>query len=655
MPPANPPPSQPALPPEAPSAIPQAAPLHEMHGPPADRPVRPTGQVAAVLEHPWVKVLLIATAIAMATLALEETASITRPIAEALRDVLVPVAIGFAVAYVLTPVVDAIARQGGMRRLFAVGTLFGFASLLLTLTVVIVVPLVIRDGAGLVSRIFVGEPFTDLNHNGVYDPGEPFIDSNGNGKWDPGLLTGGLQWLEKTQERMRERSHPALDDAALGFVLVYHDDLAPTSGYLDKLVAAARRDAPVSEWPALPADVTPLSPGVESGFGWPGPSATVIGDAVSNLPADLRPRWLQLANSADAALVLHHQALCDALLRARAGERDASPILQSLHDRWDKPLTVDERKEATNDVVPITDAAGKGDANAQHLVDLMHEDQTATVGSQALAALTQQADQFVRQALQNSPANLGNLAQNSLDHVGMIFEFLLDAILVPIYAFFIILAMPAIRRNVVSFIPLERRPAIVKIVHDIERVVAAFFRGRLTICVICSLVGWLGFTGIWLFTGVRVPFGLFFAVAIGFGTAVPLSGIIFLVPAAALTVMQNGASGWHALAVLGVYAVVQTTEAVLIPLIMGREVELHPVILLIALLLCGKLLGVLGLVLAVPIAATVRILAREYLWPRLHDWANRLPLPLAASEQTPPDGMPAVETESAPADAAPKA
>jgi predicted PurR-regulated permease PerM len=648
MPPANPPPSQPALPPEAPSALQQAAP----HVP--DQPVRPTGQVAAVLEHPWVKVLLIATAIAMATLALEETASITRPIAEALRDVLVPVAIGFAVAYVLTPVVDAIARQGGMRRLFAVGTLFGVASLLLTLTVVIVVPLVIRDGAGLVSRVFVGEPFTDLNHNGVYDPGEPFIDSNHNGKWDPGLLTAGLQWLEKTQEKMRERSHPALDDTALAFVLVYHDDLAADSTYLDSLVAAATRAAPVTQWPAMPADIAPLGPGVEASFGWPAPAAATIEAAVANLPADLRPRWRQLAASADAALILHHQALCDALVRARGGERDAEPILQNLHDRWDRPLTADDRKDAAADLAPIANAAANGEPNASHLLDLMHNDETSTVGSQALAALTQQLDQFVKQALQNSPANLGNLAQNSLDHVGMIFEFLLDAILVPIYAFFIILAMPAIRRNVVSFIPLERRPAIVKIVHDIERVVAAFFRGRLTICVICSLIGWLGFTGIWLFTGVNVPFSLFFAVAIGFGTAVPLSGIIFLVPAAALTVMQNGASGWHALAVLGVYAVVQMTEAILIPLIMGREVELHPVILLIALLLCGKLLGVLGLVLAVPIAATVRILAREYLWPRLHDWANRLPLPLAASEQTPPDGMPAVEAASAPPESAAK-
>ena len=63
---------------------------------------------------------------------------------------------------------------------------------------------------------------------------------------------------------------------------------------------------------------------------------------------------------------------------------------------------------------------------------------------------------------------------------------------------------------------------------------------------------------------------------------------------------------------------VQVLETVVLtPMIMGREVELHPVTLIIALLLCGKLLGILGLILAVPIAATCRILAREFFWPWL--------------------------------------
>jgi hypothetical protein len=45
------------------------------------------------------------------------------------------------------------------------------------------------------------------------------------------------------------------------------------------------------------------------------------------------------------------------------------------------------------------------------------------------------------------------------------------------------------------------------------------------------------------------------------------------------------------------------------------------VTLIVALLLCSKLLGILGLILAVPIAASFRILLREYFWPRMEAWS----------------------------------
>ena len=104
----------------------------------------------------------------------------------------------------------------------------------------------------------------------------------------------------------------------------------------------------------------------------------------------------------------------------------------------------------------------------------------------------------------------------------------------------------------------------------------------------------------------------------------PLSGLLFLVPAVLLVLLDGGPDAmWWAVGVVAVYAVIQTLEmAVLTPLIMGREVELHPVTLILALLLCGKLLGVIGLILAVPIAATVRILARQFLLPWLRRQAD---------------------------------
>jgi predicted PurR-regulated permease PerM len=66
--------------------------------------------------------------------------------------------------------------------------------------------------------------------------------------------------------------------------------------------------------------------------------------------------------------------------------------------------------------------------------------------------------------------------------------------------------------------------------------------------------------------------------------------------------------------------------AVLDPLILGREVELHPVILILAFLICGKILGFVGVLLAVPIASIGKILTQEFVMPSVAE--------LAAEQQT---------------------
>ena len=152
-----------------------------------------------------------------------------------------------------------------------------------------------------------------------------------------------------------------------------------------------------------------------------------------------------------------------------------------------------------------------------------------------------------------------------------------------------------------------------RIIHEIEQAVAAFFRGRLIVCLICGLLVWVGFAII------GVPYAAVFGLLIGLATAVPLAGLLFLVPAILLTVLDGGdAVLLRVSMVVAVYTVVQALEmTVLTPTIMGREVELHPVLLIASLVFLGNLMGVFGLILAVPIAATARILSREFLLPRL--------------------------------------
>ncbi|MBA2482060.1 MAG: AI-2E family transporter [Planctomycetes bacterium] len=581
-----------------------------------------------LLTHPWIRVLLIATTIAMCSFAIRETASITQPIIQALREVLVPVAVGFAIAYVVTPMVDAISRQGGVRRFFAAGMLFAIVSIATVATTALVVPMVIRQGAALTSRVFQGEHFEDANRNGRHDAGESFEDLNGNRAWDPGLLSSGLVRLEEWQNKIKVKAQLALDENALAFLQVYAADTAAQRDYLTRMLAVARERATVEKWPAVPPDTEVMPIGEARDYGWPSPSGKEIADAQAQLPSELRERWGRLIASADAVLRSRHAALIAALAKARSdSDTDGDVVVAHLHDAWKKPLEAEARSAARAFASALEAADKRAEPEARRLLAELRGGE-GTVGSQTLAAVVHQIETAMRSALQESPGRIGDWTKVGMSNIQSWLGFVLDVILVPIYAFFLVLAMPAIRRGVRDNIPVRRRDQTLRIVSDIERVVAAFFRGRLIICTLCSLAAWIGFSLIGTFSAVSVPYSLLFALAIGFATTVPLSGILFLVPALVMTMLQADATAMHATLVLGVYIMVQLLEASLIPTVMGRQVELHPVMLIVALLLCGKLLGVLGLILAVPIAASCRILAREFFWPRLRIWVDRLPPPI---------------------------
>jgi predicted PurR-regulated permease PerM len=587
-----------------------------------------------LLSHPWVRVLLIATTVAMSTLALRETASITLPVVIALRDVLLPVAIGFTIAYVLTPIVDGLSRRG-LNRTFAAGVLFGLFCISVVVGISLLVPTVLRQGTTLATRLFEGEKYVDLNGNGRWDPGEPYDDANGNGRYDSqGMLAAALSWIEERQGRLRQFAKLELDQGALSFLALLQTETAAERTAIDDALAAVHDGKPPEQWPdALrrePAADAPLS----WNSLWPGAPRMVVDDAYGKLPPEVRERWIRNLSSAGQSYALKQSELLAALRLARHGGTlpphagaepplEGNPALAARLKQVREALVAsasDAQRAAANAFASrLEDEEKSGEVAAKELLaELRGEDSS----SQWLAPVVKSIETAVKGAVDSLPARVGGWATTGLASFDLLLTVGLDVLLVPIYAFFLILAMPAIRRGVKQYLPQWHREQILRIVRDIEKVVAAFFRGRLIVCMICGVLTWIGFVAIGMF-GPGVPYAVLFALFIGLSTAVPLAGFLFLVPAVAMTLLDGG-TPMTALLVIGVYTLVQLVEMlVLTPGIMGHEVELHPVTLIVALLLCGKLVGILGLILAVPIAASGRILAREFFWPWLKQRADQ--------------------------------
>jgi predicted PurR-regulated permease PerM len=560
-----------------------------------------------LLDHPWVKVLLIATTVAMCSFAVRETASITLPVVDAILDVALPVAIGFVVAYVLTPLVDVIARRSGFGRTLATGALFISTTVLLIGSMVLLVPLLFRQSAELANQIVRGEPYVDRNANGRWDTGEPFTDSNGNGVLDPSVISRLNIWIQDRQQSLKQMANLTVDDAGLALLDAYLAETRVPRLEIERLIqggephGTAPSDAPVAWNPA-----------------WPGPSAAEIEAVVAHRP-DIAANLYALGRTWAEA---HHRVVI--ALRTRLGgpeDPDLLTLVESLNQAAAAKIGPEARAAAIANLRHLEDAERSGSVAVRELLTELRGGESA-VGGQVMAKAMARIDEAVSRRLDSVPERIGSWAETNLGDFNAIGPILLDTLLVPIYAFFLILAMPSIRTGIKDLIPGKHREGTLRIVREIEKAVSAFFRGRLIICLLCSLVGVVGFLAIQMF-GVKVPYGVLFGVLIGLVTPIPFAGIVAIIPAIALTMIGSNAGPVDGILVFGIYMLVQATEAILIPLVLGREVELHPVWLIIALLLCGKILGVLGLILAVPIAATVRILGREYLWPRLRAWAAR--------------------------------
>jgi predicted PurR-regulated permease PerM len=560
-----------------------------------------------LLDHPWVRVLIIATTVAMCSFALRETASVTLPVVNAVLDVAVPVAIGFVIAYVLTPIVDMISRRVGFARWVAAVGLFAGTTILLFGSLILFVPLLFKQSAELANQIARGEPYVDRDANGGWDAGEPFTDLNRNGKFDPSVISRITGWSQDHQQSLKRMANLTVDDAGLGILRVYLDETRVPRLEIERLLGGGEPSADI------PADA-PMG----WNEAWPGPAGSDIEQAIARRP-QLAPHLHHLGRVWAEA---HHRVVIAVrTLRGGPEDPDLATLVEILRTAAAGRLNSEERAEAQASLRRIEESERAGSIAARELLTELRGGE-GSFGGQALAAAMGKVEAAVRSNLDRMPDRIGAWAESSLSNLGAIGGLLIDTILVPIYAFFLVLAMPQIRTGIKDLIPGTHRDGTLRIIREVERAVSAFFRGRLIICLLCSLIGVAGFLALQLF-GINVPYGILFGVLLGLVTPIPMAGIVITVPAVALTMIQPGATPIDGALVFVVYGLVQATEAVLIPVILGREVEIHPVWLIIALLLSGKLLGVLGLILAVPIAATVRILGREYLWPRLRAWAAK--------------------------------
>jgi len=185
--------------------------------------------------------------------------------------------------------------------------------------------------------------------------------------------------------------------------------------------------------------------------------------------------------------------------------------------------------------------------------------------------------------------------------LGVVAEFLL----VPVFAFYFLVDWPNLLRRIDHMIPPRKRRGVRDILREIDRVVAGWVRGQGIVTAILAVLYAIGFSIVGM--PLSVPIGLL----VGALTVIPFVGTFVGAAIAALVTIADGSSVQTLGMVGGVILVLHLLEAgVLTPKIVGHRVGLSETGALFAVVAGGKLLGFVGVVLAVPIAATTAVLVR---------------------------------------------
>lgn len=200
----------------------------------------------------------------------------------------------------------------------------------------------------------------------------------------------------------------------------------------------------------------------------------------------------------------------------------------------------------------------------------------------------------------------GQLVNTALGSVASLLNIVTLFLIVPVVAVYMLLDWDRMVEQIDEMLPLDHRPVIRQLAREVDSVLAGFIRGMGSVCLI---LGTYYAVTLWL---VGLQFGLVVGVIAGLLTFIPYVGaLVGGVLALGLALFQFWGDWWWIIAVWAIFQSGQFIEGnILTPRLVGNSVGLHPVWLLLALSVFGSLFGFVGLLVAVPLAAALGVMAR---------------------------------------------
>jgi predicted PurR-regulated permease PerM len=206
----------------------------------------------------------------------------------------------------------------------------------------------------------------------------------------------------------------------------------------------------------------------------------------------------------------------------------------------------------------------------------------------------------IPQILQAAEKVLAGIVTRTVNILGYIVNFLVFAVV----SVYLLKDFHKVTANASDILPAVYREPVLGVMHKIDVKLRGFFRGQVVVGTILAGIYVIGFAI------VGVPFALILALVGGYGQIVPYMGTALAIVLRLLTLVSSKTSSIR-LALL-VFVIGQSPRGhSRRSRVMGDKIGLHPVAIILAILVFGKLLGFLGILVAVPLASVIMVLLSE--------------------------------------------
>lgn len=215
--------------------------------------------------------------------------------------------------------------------------------------------------------------------------------------------------------------------------------------------------------------------------------------------------------------------------------------------------------------------------------------------------------------------------------IGVIVAIGLGLVTAPVLLYYLLKEDEKVAPQILKYFPTSKRPIIARYLGDINNQLSLYIRGQLTVAMAVAIMFSIGYTVIGL------PYGVALGILSGFLNIIPyLGSFLAMVPAIIIGIVH---SPFMLVKVLIVALIEQTLEGRIIsPKILGNNLKIHPALILVVLLTAGKLYGVTGVIIGVPVFAIIRV-TFNYIFDYFKEKTNLYP------EEEPDDVLAVNEVE----------